>query len=179
MRKSLFKFECKLCKESSFNYEAKFVAHLDIIHPNIELEFKNDLINEFKIEKLENEIKNKVLELTQLKNELIKLSPKNENIELKLMKNEVIESLKDTDIDSKSLKIINNRKSIQKLKIYLSRGLRKKYRINLENFGIDYKVPFKKKKKRIKKKKMKKETEYFDRTTSSIRPIYTPMGNRR
>jgi len=182
MKHQKIEFECRLCKETNSFTEPKFIAHLDIEHSDIKNNLRTGLVYDFNIEKLRNEIEIKLIELTELKKNLNELRNGKKNIELNELKIKVLKSLENTDIDSNSLEIINTRKSIHKLKVYLYRGLKKKYRVNLENFGIDYKVPLtkiKKKPKNDKKKKLKKEKQYYDKTTSSVRTIYTPMGNKR
>lgn len=181
-------FRCRLCNESKIYTEPKFIAHLDIQHSNIENYLRTELAYDFAIEKIKKNIEIKTTELSDLKKSLNKLGHDKKKNVLKEFRNKVLKSLENSDIDSKNLEIINTRKSIQKLKVYLSRGLGKEYRINLENSGIDYKVSPTKKKKKIKydktvkskkKNKLRYEKDYFDKTINSIRPIYTPMGNKR
>ena len=182
MKQTKFEFECRICKEKKVFTEPQFIAHLDIMHSEIENSLRTELTYDFGIGKLNKEIEIKEKELSLLKQNLNKLQIERINFDLKILKDKVLLSLKNSDIDEKSLRIIESRKSIQKLKIYLTRGLNKKFRKNLEDFKIDYFTPFIKKKpksKTNKKKKLKKEKEYHDRTTNSIRLIYTPMGNKR
>ncbi|MFL0079343.1 hypothetical protein [Tenacibaculum maritimum] len=182
MKQIKFEFECRVCKEIKDFTEPQFIAHLDIKHSEIENSLRTELICDFGISKLNKEIEIKTKELSLLKQNLNKLRIERKNTDLKILKDKVLLSLKNSDIDEKSLEIIESRKSVHKLKVYLTRGLNKKFRKNLEDFKIDYFTPLIKKKpksKTTKKKKLKKEKEYHDRTTNSIRPIYTPMGNKR
>lgn len=182
MKHNKIEFECRLCKQKGNFSEPQFIAHLDIEHPNVGKNMRSELIYDFGIEKLENEINETTKNLKELKQNLNILRNEKKNVELEELKAKVIFSLQSSNIDKKSLSIIESRKSIHKLKVYLTRGLNKKYRIYLEESKIDYYTPLVKKVKKQKvnkKKKIKKEKNYYDRTTSSVKPIYTPMGNKR
>ncbi|WP_313115404.1 hypothetical protein [Aequorivita sediminis] len=180
MKKNLIEFLCPICEKNKSHTKSMFIAHIDIQHSDIERKNKEDIICDYDINYLTNKITNTETELINLKKELNKLKLDKKKTELNELRNKVLAILEPLGIDDKSLKVINTRKSIQKLKVYLSRGINKKYRIYLDEHKIDYQIPLIKKKKNFKKKtKLKKEKDYFDRTSNSVRAIYTPMGNRR
>lgn len=161
-------------KPTSHSLWDDFFADENLNEKNITLISKKDC--DSKTKEIKKIIKLKRNEISQLTVNLKKLHIQRKKIdyeELKVFKEKVLESLTNSGIDKESLDIINSRKSIHSLKFYLTNGLNKKYRGNLVSHNIDY--LFKEKKE----KKNKKNKVYYSRSRVSIKPIYTPMGNKR
>ena len=174
-RKRILLYKCTYCGDESNYSLPKLITHLDINHKEITETDKKELIKNLNLEiSRKNKPEKRELRRQKVK-EQNKLKAENKAKELSEFKNKVLEALANSNIDEKKLEIIKSRKNIEKVKRILMFGLKKQFQIHLDNFGIDYKVQPKKRKRRRKKA----EKKYFDKTENSIRVIYTPMGNKR
>ncbi|MGC6285855.1 MAG: hypothetical protein ACON4X_09390 [Polaribacter sp.] len=166
-------YTCIYCGDESEYSIPKLIVHLDINHENITEIDKNELIKDLK-QAISKQHKNQEKELVQEKiRQQKRLKAANQAKNLSKFKNDVLKALKDSGIDKKMLGIISSGKNIEKVKRILMFGIKKEFQIYLDDFGIDYYITSKRKKR----KKLRKD--YFDKTKNSIRTIYTPMGNKK
>lgn len=177
------KYECAKCGiVTSFNIK-NFISHLDEYHSDLLKEEHSKLITDlsFKISQfnVENERKLEKLHLQkqkEFKKDKIKLLLKRKfekEKELKEFKKSVFQALENTILNAKLVKQLNSIKTIDVLKNCIMTKFKKEHHTALSTAGIDYII--KKKKRKLKDTKVK----INDKVLNSIKPIYTPMGNKR
>lgn len=147
---------CSLEKEMTVE---SFLAHLDTSHRDLSDTNKKELIKDIK----------RKISLTAKAEE--------EEVLFNEYKSQIISILQNSGIKETKIEQIRSAKKIQKLKKFLNSTLKQKFKDRLDSAGIDYSVQPKKEK--WKKKKVKMDSKYCDETLDSIKPIYTPMGNKK
>jgi hypothetical protein len=151
------------------------IAHFDENHPEISENDRQELIKSFRFDQAK-------LRKSQDK-KLLKQKTKNNHClqekHLQQFKDHVLKTLEGNSINPEIINKIKAAPSLKKVKRILKSDLAKMHQICLNNAGIDYNLPKRKRrKKNITNSKMK-ETKFLDKTKKSIYPIYTPMGNKR
>lgn len=98
------------------------------------------------------------------------------NPELNKFKDQIIPILIEYNVPQKILNKISDGRNLVKVKRLITGNVSNEVKSSLTKKGIDFYVsPIIK----VKAKKVTECKDYFDATTTSIIPIYTPMGNKR
>lgn len=161
-------YNCIYCGKL-FNVLEEFKSHF-VVHPEVNDKDKFILLSDFvqQLNRME-----KIKKATLIKKEvnlLLEIKKNKETESLIEYKSKLINILIEFNVKPHLIESFNKTKTFKKVYAYISGQLNEEIRKN----GISYLVPIK-----PKKNKTKQSGNYNYETISSIKPIYTPMGNKR
>lgn len=165
-------YNCIYCGKL-FNVLEEFKSHF-IVHPEVNDKDKFILLSDFvqQLNRME-----KIKKATLIKKEenlLLEIKKNKETVSLIEYKSKLINILIEFNVKPHLIKYFNKTKTFKMVYAYISSQLNEEIREEIRKNGISYLVPTK-----PKKNKTKQSGNYNDETISSIKPIYTPMGNKR
>jgi hypothetical protein len=169
VKKELFKCICN----DWFSEEKKFRKHIYLFHSELTEDEQNDLLQTRKF--IEASVSN------NLTNENSDQEAGDRETEISKYKRKVLKILYSLNISGKiidSIIFCHDYNKVKRIVSNLNRETKRRLKLN----GVVIQPVKTKKKKKSSanlKSTSKKSTEFFDQTLNSIKPIYTPMGNKR
>jgi len=164
------KYKCIYCGIEQYFTLAKYIAHLDLSHSDLNEQDQTEIIKDlsYQIARFNKEQKKALKKKTAM--QLRKIEKEEKDAELKRYKEKVLSILENSPINSTFIEDLKTRRNIKKIKRLINSQLNKELKQKLKESGIDF---------YIEPKKKKKKNKPIEEIRSSVRLIYTPMGNKR
>ncbi|MCH4824575.1 hypothetical protein ML462_15485 [Gramella lutea] len=164
-------YKCIYCEFERKVTAASYLAHLDMEHPELSNIDKDELIRD---------VQNKIsrCDIGEKKRIEEKQVKRSRRIDLNEYKERLLNGLENVCLKDADLKAIESAKDLYELKEFINSNLKSQYKKELDEAGIDYYINLIKVKSES-KTEQNKNLEFYDTTTASVKPIYTPMGNKK